>query len=135
MREVYEIIKGMRSKAAPGPDGLNAAFYKASSSWIKDNVYKVVTDFYDSGTIPADVNQTYINFIPKKQQPIIPQDYRPIGLCNVIYKICSKFVANRIKDHLPDYIKQSQSAFVANRHISSNIILTQEIIHSFNLKS
>jgi hypothetical protein len=125
----------MRSKAAPAPDGLNAAFYKASWNWIKDDVYKVVTDFYDLGTIPTDVNQTYITLIPKKQQPIIPQDYRPIGLCNVIYKIYSKSVANRIEDHLSDYINQSQSAFVANRHISSDIILTQEIIHSFNLKS
>jgi hypothetical protein len=104
----------MRSKAAPAPDGLNAAFYKASWNWIKDDVYKVVTDFYDLGTIPTDVNQTYITLIPKKQQPIIPQDYRPIGLCNVIYKIYSKSVANRIEDHLSDYINQSQSAFVAN---------------------
>jgi hypothetical protein len=56
-------------------------------------------------------------------------------LCNVIYKIIAKSVANRVKDHLPSYINQAQSAFIANRHISSNIIITPEIIHSFNLKS
>jgi hypothetical protein len=44
-------------------------------------------------------------------------------------------LADRIKPHLPDYISQSQSAFIAGRHISSNVILTQEIIHSFKLKS
>jgi hypothetical protein len=44
-------------------------------------------------------------------------------------------LANRVKHHLPNCVSHSQSAFIAHRHISSNIIITQEIIHSFNLKS
>jgi hypothetical protein len=62
-------------------------------------------------------------------------DYRPIGLRNVIYKIICKSVANRVKDHLTYFICHSQVTFIAGRHISSNIIITQEIIHSFNLKA
>jgi hypothetical protein len=135
LEEIHGIIKKMRSNAAPGPDGLNAAFYKASWTWAKNDIYKVITDFYTNAFLPHDINQTFISLIPKKTQPIIPQDYRPIGLCNVIYKIIAKSVANRVKDHLPSYINQAQSAFIAHRHISSNIIITQEIIHSFNLKS
>jgi hypothetical protein len=95
----------------------------------------VITDFYSNASLPQDLNQTFISLIPKKNQPIIPQDYRLIGLCNVIYKIISKSVANRVKDHAPDYINHAHSAFIANSHISANIIITQEIIHSFNLKS
>ena len=60
---------------------------------------------------------------------------RPISLCNVIYKIISKSLANRLKHHLPNYVDQAQSAFIASRHISSNIIITQKILHSFNLKT
>jgi hypothetical protein len=45
---------------------------------------------------------------------MIPQDYKPIGLCKVIYEIIAKFVANRVKDHLPDYINPAQYAFIAN---------------------
>jgi hypothetical protein len=95
----------------------------------------VVTYFYTHGQLPSDLNQTFIALIPKKNQPIIPQYYRPIDLCNVIYKIIAKSLANRVKDHLPNYISQAQYAFVANRHISTHIIITQEIIHSFNLKN
>jgi hypothetical protein len=125
----------MRSTAAPGPDGLNAAFYKSAWSWVKDDVYAVVKNFYTHVHMPSDLNETYITLIPKTNQPAYPQDYRPISLCNVIYKIITKSLANRLKHHLPNYVSQAQSAFIANMHISSNIIITQEIIHSFNLKT
>ena len=133
--EVHAIIKEMKSNSTPGPDGLNAAFYKSAWPWIKEDVLKVINDFYSSKTMHTDINQTYITLIPKKIQPTIPQDFRPISLCNVIYKIISKSLANRIKPHLPNCIHQGQSAFVTGRNISANIIITQEIIHSFNLKS
>lgn len=55
-------------------------------------------------------------------------------MCNVIYKTIAKSLANRVKDHLPTYISYAQSAFIAHRHIYSNIIITQELIHPFNLK-
>jgi hypothetical protein len=73
--------------------------------------------------------------IPKKSQPIVPQDFRPISLCNVAYKIIAQSIAERLKPYLPDYIDHAQAAFVKQRHISSNIIITQEIIHSFQLRS
>jgi hypothetical protein len=133
--EIYTIVRQMRNTAAPGPDGLNVAFYKSAWEWIKEDIHKVITDFYANAYIPLDLNKTYLSLIPKKTQPNVPQDYRPISLCNVAYKIISKSLANRLKPHLPNYIDQAQSAFIEQRHISSNIIVTQEIIHSFNLKS
>jgi hypothetical protein len=133
--EVHQIVKSMRSNATPGPDGLNVAFYKSSWTLVKHDVYKVVTDFYTHATISPDINKTFISLIPKKIQPLVPHDYRSIGICKAIYKIISKSTDNRVKDHLPDYIHQAQTAFIANKHISSNVIITQEIIHSFNLKS
>jgi len=82
-----------------------------------------------------DMNQTYLVLIPKKVQHVIPQDFRPISLCNVAYKIISKTLAERLKPHLPHNIDNSQTDFIHNRHIPTNIIITQEIIHSFTLKS
>jgi hypothetical protein len=45
-----------------------------------------------------------------------------------------KSLANIIREHLPHLIHPSQSAFVQGRSIANNIIITQEIIHSFHLK-
>src|SRR3954463_7329064 len=71
----------------------------------------------------------------KKLIPIVPTDYRPISLCNVVYKIISKCLANRLKPHLPDYIHPAQQAFIEGRRICDNIIIAQEITHSFNLSN
>jgi hypothetical protein len=65
----------MRSNAAPGPDGLNAAFYKSAWPWIQQDVHQLVTEFYTSAYFLANVNKTHIVLIPKKDQPIIPQDF------------------------------------------------------------
>lgn len=67
--------------------------------------------------------------------PFVPADYRPISLCNVVYKLIAKCLANRLKPHLPDYIHPSQQAFIAGLRISNNIIIAQEITHSFALSS
>lgn len=135
IQELHSIIKDMRRNASPGPDGLNAAFYKSAWPWISTDVHSLVTNFYTSAFIQPEINHTFIALIPKKIQPITLQDFRPISLCNVIYKIIAKSLAERLKPHLPNFIDHSQAAFIKNRHISSNIIITQEIIHSFNLKS
>lgn len=125
----------MRYNAAPGPDGLGAMFFKSSWSWTGKDLFNLVHNFYETGSFPSEINATHIALIPKIINPCSPKDYRPISLCNVAYKVIAKSLAERIKNHLPHIIHPSQSAFIQGRHIASNIILPQEIIHSFNLKS
>jgi hypothetical protein len=45
IHELHQIVKQMRNNASPGPDGLNAAFYKSAWSWIGTDVHKLVTNF------------------------------------------------------------------------------------------
>ena len=103
--------------------------------WIGDEVTRLVINFYLTGILPPHINDTNIALIPKKLGPQVPMDYRPIRLCNVVYKIIAKSLANRIKPHLPSYINPAQQAFIEGRRISDNIIIAQEIAHSFSLKS
>ena len=56
-------------------------------------------------------------------------EFKPISLCNVIYKIIAKTVANRLKIILHDVIDVSQSAFISNRLITDNIIVGYECLH------
>jgi hypothetical protein len=132
-QEIWKILKGMRRNASPGPDGFNVTFYLSAWKWIGDDVAAVIQNFYQSGIIPHHLNETNIALIPKRLVCNLPTDFRPISLCNVIYKIISKSLANRLKDHLLDYIHPSQHAFIKGRRISNNIIIAQEITHSFSL--
>uniref|UniRef100_A0A803QCI3 Reverse transcriptase domain-containing protein n=1 Tax=Cannabis sativa TaxID=3483 RepID=A0A803QCI3_CANSA len=75
-----------------------------------------------------------IVLIPKGQNPKRPNNFRPISLCNVMYKVISKIVANRIKPILPSLICPTQAAFILGKNIQDNNVIVQEIIHSFNRK-
>lgn len=56
-------------------------------------------------------------------------DFKPISLCNVIYIIVAKSIANRLKNILHHVIPLTQSAFIPNRLISNNTIIGYECLH------
>lgn len=74
-------------------------------------------------------NFTYIALIPKVKGPQDPTQLRPITLCNVVYKISSKVLANRLKVMLPAIISPLQSPFVPGRMISDNTLVASEVAH------
>lgn len=63
------------------------------------------------------------------------RDYRPIACCNVIYKVVSKILANRLKVILPRIILANQSAFVKGRLLMENVLLASEIVKDYHKDS
>ena len=69
-----------------------------------DTVVDAMLDFLNIGHMLLDINHTYIVLIPKVKNPEKMSNFRPISLCNVIYKIISKVLANRLKQVLLNII-------------------------------
>jgi hypothetical protein len=120
----------MPNGKAPGPDGFTVDFFKACWDVVKQDIYDIVEDSRRSSSILKALNSTFITLIPKENEARTPDRFRPIALCNMVYKIISKVIENRLKPLLPILISKEQSGFVEGRKILDNIIHAHEIIHS-----
>lgn len=78
------------------------------------------------------MKETLITFISKCDDPSRISHFRPIALCNVIYKAVTKVIAHRLKIILPKVVSAAQSSFVPGRHTTDNAIILQEMVHSLN---
>ena len=105
--EIKAALFQMGPTKAPGPNGVNALFYQKFWHIIGNDVIAAVLDFLNSGFMPPEINYTHIVLIPKIKNPKKITNYRPISLCNVIYKIISKVLANRLKMLLLQLISPS----------------------------
>ncbi|KAJ0096620.1 hypothetical protein Patl1_27306 [Pistacia atlantica] len=99
---------------------------------IGPSVCTVVREAFCSGSWPQDFNATHIALIPKVKTPSKVSEFRPISLCNVLYKILAKVLANRLQKILPQIISPSQSAFIPDRLITDNAIVAFEVMHTMN---
>jgi len=102
--EVMQAAFQLGANKAPGPDGFNGLFFHNHWDIIQEDIYLSVNNFFSSGVMPSIVNRTLIALIPKIPHPERLEQYRPISLCNFIYKIISKVLANRLKQFLRELI-------------------------------
>lgn len=71
---------------------------------FKLDLVNLVEESGNLGLVHPLLNSSYIALIPKKKSPLTFSDFRPISLSNVVYKIISKTIANRLKPILSNYI-------------------------------
>ncbi|CAA0836186.1 Unknown protein, partial [Striga hermonthica] len=67
---------------------------------------------WHDGVVPDIVNQTLITLIPKVANPSTIKQFRLFSLLNVIYKLFTKILVNRMKGTLPDLIHPAHVSFL-----------------------
>jgi hypothetical protein len=115
---------------APRADGFPTRFYQRHWGTLKTDVIRAIKEFFSTGHMPELVNETVIVLITKKDNPDLLSDIRPISLCNVLYKVVSKCLFNRLGPLLHDMISPTQGAFILGRLITDNALIAFEGIHA-----
>ena len=111
---------------------MSPIFFQKYWDVMGPQVTQSVIQILRTGIMPIRLNDTYICLIPKVNSPQKITEYRLISLCNVIYKIVAKVLANRLKGVLPKVINDAQSAFVPGRQITDNVLAAFEVMHCIN---
>lgn len=105
--EVEAALKQIAHLKSPGLNGFNPGFYQTYWYVVGDEVISIVLKYLNKCIFDKYINFTYIALIPKTKCPTSASDLYPISLCNVIYKLASKVLANRLKKILPTIIFQN----------------------------
>lgn len=133
--EIYDALSQMHPSKAPGPDGMHAIFYQKFWHIIGDDITDFVSSILHGSRSPSCVNHTNIALIPKVKTPVHAAEFRPIALCNVLYKLVSKTLVIRLKKFLPNLVSENQSAFVPGRLITDNALIAMEVFHSMKYRN
>lgn len=106
-QEVKNALFHMHPDKSPGPDGMSPGFYQKYWSIVGKDITHLVQQYFLTGVLEEKVTGTNIVLIPKKSNPLLMTDLRPISLCNVVYKVVSKVLANRLKEVIDSLISES----------------------------
>ncbi|KAJ4755627.1 RNA-directed DNA polymerase (reverse transcriptase)-related family protein [Rhynchospora pubera] len=114
---------------------INARFIQSHWHMLKPIVLQRVYHFFSTKKLDTDIAKSNLILIPKKDSPQLVSDYRPISVCNVIYKVISKLLSKRLQPLIPKMVSLFQTAFTPGRQIGDNIRVFREVIHTFSLSS
>ena len=124
----------MHLSKSPGLDGMSPFFFQKYWNIVERDVTEAILYILHSGHFLRKMNYTHIVLIPKINKPKIVVDFRLISLTNVISRLVSKVIANRLKLILPNVISDSQSAFVPNQLITDNTTIAFKVLHRLRNK-
>ena len=129
-------LKQMQNNKSPGSDGISTEFFKIFWSDIKTFLVNSLNYSFQNKNMTDLQKQSIITLLPKSgKDTTILDNWRPISLLNVDYKIATKSISNRIKPVLSSIISPSQTGFIKGRYIGENIRLLFEALDDIEIEN
>nr|KYP63974.1 Transposon TX1 uncharacterized [Cajanus cajan] len=114
--EVFRVLQSMKSYKAQGPDGFQLIFFKNYWNEVGEDVWRFVAMAFETGRINPKATETLLVLIPKIDHPTTFKDFCPISLCNVVYKLVSKILVNRLRPILMRLVSPLQNNFILGHY-------------------
>ncbi|XP_042485314.1 uncharacterized protein LOC122065562 [Macadamia integrifolia] len=125
--EIKGAVWDLDPDSAPGPAGFPEAFYKSCWDIISSDVCRAIKWFFKTSFMPYGINNNFLVLIPKTEEALSLDKFRPLCMGNFFYKIISKVLTMRLTRVLPKIIFEEQGAFQKGKIIHSNISLASEL--------
>lgn len=120
--EIQGTIFSMLLNKSPGPDGYPVEFIRSSWECVGSDVIAAIGEFFRNGRLLKDLYTTTIVLIPKSNVACKLQEYMPISCYNIVYKVITKILTNRLKPILRSCISKNQAAFLKGRSLGENVL-------------
>lgn len=130
--EIRSIVFSLPKCKAPGPDGFSSEFFTSSWDIVGRDLISAVRSFFLTSSMPRQTNATVISLIPKIAGASSLSDFRPVSLCNTVYKIISKILSSRLKTITQETVQRNQVGFVKGRQLGENVLLASELVTDFH---
>lgn len=124
-QEVEMVVMSMKKNKAPSADGYTLKLFQTCWSFLGKEIHELVEESHQTMNLHPRLNATFFTMISKNSHSKSPNGFQPITLCNVIYKIISNVIVNRINPILPTPIWPAQNGFVKAHQIADRIIMMQ----------
>ena len=133
-KEIKEAVFQMEHNKSPGSDGFPAEFYQVFREIIKADLISLFMEFHEERLPIYSLNFGVITLLPKIKEATKIQQYRPICLLNVSFKIFTKVATNRLMGVASKVVQPSQIAFMPGRNIMEGVAILHETIHEVHIK-
>jgi len=127
-KEIRDAVWQCEGTKSSGSNGFNFNFLKKSWEFKKVEVVEAVGQFYETEGILKGCNASFIALVPKVRDPSSLEQYKPISLVGVMYKIIAKLLADRIKKVFSSIVDESQSALLKDRRILDNVHMANKVV-------
>lgn len=120
--EIFDAIMTLRTGKCPGADGIGVEVYQKFWPKLQTLLVELYREIVEEKLFHTSARQSIISLLDKPNRDLLDlENWRPLCLLNVDYKILAKIVSNRLDTVLPQIIKPYQVGFMKNRHISQLI--------------
>lgn len=127
LEEVECAMRQLAKNKASGPDGLTNEFLHAYWHIVKEDIMLIMHGFHQGILDLTQINKANVIMVPKKEQSEEVGDFRPISVINLVPKLISKILSNRLRTKMPELVSAKQTAFIQGRQISENFVATREV--------